>query len=171
MLILTYLGEIWNELTFTAMIGQIWVLPLLICMVALNLGGTSKWVLYAVLMIILSGPSAHPIQVGWNSRNANAVRSRTVSAACYNMFVQAGGIIGSNIYRDDDKPLYRRGNKVLLGVCCMNIALYLLTKAYYVFRNKQRDKKWSALSEDERLDYLSTTTDEGNQKLDFRFQH
>lgn len=57
MLILTYLGEIWNELTFTAMIGQIWVLPLLICMVALNLGGTSKWVLYAVLMIILSGPS------------------------------------------------------------------------------------------------------------------
>lgn len=57
MLILTYLGEIWNELTFTAMIGQIWVLPLLICMVALNLGGISKWVLYAILIIILSGPS------------------------------------------------------------------------------------------------------------------
>jgi hypothetical protein len=131
MLILTYLGEIWNELTFTAMIGQIWILPLLICMVALNLGGISKWVLYAVLMIILSGPSgkltsgkaplcvcvvcvvdnmlilrhlAHPIQVGWNSRNANAVRSRTVSAACYNMFVQAGGIIGSNVYRAGKPP-------------------------------------------------------------------
>lgn len=71
----------------------------------------------------------------------------------------------------DDKPLYRRGNKVLLGVCCMNIALYLLTKAYYVFRNRQRDKKWNALSEDERLGYLSTTSDEGNQRLDFRFQH
>lgn len=53
----------------------------------------------------------------------------------------------------------------------MNIVLYFLTKAYYVFRNKQRDKKWNALTEDERLDYLENTADEGNKRLDFRFQH
>lgn len=99
MLILTYLGEMWNELTFTAMIGQIWALPLLICLVALNLATIDRWALYAVLVLLLIYPNAHPIQVGWNSRNSNAVRSRTVSAACYNMFVQAGGIISSNIYR------------------------------------------------------------------------
>lgn len=99
MLILTYMGEIWNELTFTAMIGQIWALPLLICLVVLNLATIDRWALYAVLVLLLIYPNAHPIQVGWNSRNSNAVRSRTVSAACYNMFVQAGGIISSNIYR------------------------------------------------------------------------
>lgn len=99
MLILTYLGEIWNELTFTAMIGQIWALPLLICLVALNLATINRWALYSVLVLLLIYPNAHPIQVGWNSRNSNAVRSRTVSAACYNMFVQAGGIISSNVYR------------------------------------------------------------------------
>lgn len=99
MLILTYLGEMWNELTFTAMIGQIWALPLLICLVALNLATINRWVLYTILVLLLIYPNAHPIQVGWNSRNSNAVRSRTVSAACYNMFVQAGGIISSNIYR------------------------------------------------------------------------
>lgn len=71
----------------------------------------------------------------------------------------------------DDKPLYKRGNRQLLAVCCMNIVLYFLTKAYYVFRNKQRDRKWDALTEDERLDYLENTTDEGNKRLDFRFQH
>ncbi|KAJ0118786.1 hypothetical protein J7T55_013041 [Diaporthe amygdali] len=71
----------------------------------------------------------------------------------------------------NDKPLYKRGNRQLLAVCCMNIVLYFLTKAYYVFRNKQRDKKWNALTEDERLDYLANTTDQGNKRLDFRFQH
>lgn len=71
----------------------------------------------------------------------------------------------------DDSPLYRRGNKQLLALCCMNLVLYPLMKAYYVFRNKQRDKKWDALSEEQRLEYLATTTDKGNKRLDFRFAH
>ena len=64
-----------------------------------------------------------------------------------------------------------RGNRQLLGILCMNIVLYGFVKAYYVFRNKQRDKKWTAMSEEERLEYLTTTTDKGNKRLDFRFQH
>lgn len=142
--------------------------------------------------IILINFAAHPIQVGWNSRNSNTVRSRTVSAACYNMFVQAGGIISSNIYRKgtrhifiiprsaspwlltrstDDAPNYHRGNKTLLGIAIGNIAIYSLTKVYYVFRNKQRDRKWNAMTEREQLEYLATTKDEGNKRLDFRFAH
>ena len=53
----------------------------------------------------------------------------------------------------------------------MNIVLYILTKAYYVFRNKQKARKWDAMSEDERLHYLATTKDKGNKRLDFRFEH
>lgn len=43
--------------------------------------------------------------MGWNARNSNTVRTRAVSAALYNMFVQSGNIVAVNIYRDDDKPL------------------------------------------------------------------
>lgn len=59
----------------------------------------------------------------------------------------------------------------MLGVLCGNIGLYLLVKVYYVWRNKSRDKKWNAMSEEQQLEYLATTKDEGNKRLDFRFQH
>jgi hypothetical protein len=87
------------------------------------------------------------------------------------MFVQLGGILSSNIYRTDDAPLYRRGNKALLGIVSFNIVVYALTKLFYVKRNKQRDDKWNSMTEAERLHYLATTKDEGNKRLDFRFQH
>ncbi|KAF3355087.1 hypothetical protein VDGD_07982 [Verticillium dahliae] len=171
MLGLTYIGEILKELSFVSMIGQVWALPLLIFLNIVNTDEINRWLFYFVIILLLMYPNPHPIQVGWNSRNSGSVRSRTVSAACYNMFVQGSGIISSNIYREDDAPLYKRGNRWLLTIACGNIALYLSVKAYYVWRNKQRDRRWSAMTEDERLDYLSTTTDEGNKRLDFRFAH
>ncbi|KAI0148902.1 phthalate transporter [Pestalotiopsis sp. NC0098] len=171
MLSLTYAAEVFGELTLTSMLGQIWILPFLVYLNVADTASTSRWVIWTVTTLLLSYPNAHAIQVGWNSRNSNTVRSRTVSAACYNMFVQAGGIISSNIYRSDDAPLYRRGNRALIGILAGNILLYLLTKAYYVWRNNSRDKQWNAMSDQEKLHYLETTTDEGNKRLDFRFQH
>ncbi|KAK3323382.1 major facilitator superfamily domain-containing protein [Cercophora scortea] len=171
MLAITYLAEILQELTFVAATGQIWALPFMIYLNVVDTSKVNRWVMWTVITLLLSYPNPHPIQVGWNSRNSNTVRSRTVSAACYNMFVQASGIISSNIYRDDDLPLYRRGNRQLLAITCMNIVLYGLVKVYYIYRNKSRDAKWNAMSEDERLNYLATTTQKGNKRLDFRFAH
>ncbi|KAF6819179.1 transporter YIL166C-like protein 3 [Colletotrichum plurivorum] len=171
MLGITYLGEIFQELTLVSMSGQVWALPFLIYLNVVDTSEVNRWVLYAVISLLLIYPNAHPIQVGWNSRNSNTVRSRTVSAACYNMFVQTSGIISSNIYRSDDAPLYKRGNRALLGIVCMNLVLYPLVKSYYAFRNKRRDRTWSGMSEEQRLTYLATTKDEGNKRLDFRFSH
>lgn len=53
----------------------------------------------------------------------------------------------------------------------MNIVLYVLTKVYYVLRNHFREKRWNSLTEDEKLEYVSETTDKGNKRLDFRFAH
>ncbi|KAI1469392.1 MFS general substrate transporter [Daldinia caldariorum] len=171
MLANTYAAEIFGNLTLVAVVGQFWILPFLIYLNVADTSSASRWVIWTVTTLLLSYPNAHAIQVAWNSRNSNTVRSRTVSAACYNMFCQAGGIIASNIYRADDAPLYRRGNRQLIGILVGNIGIYGLTKVYYVLRNRYRDRKWNAMTAEEKLDYLSTTTDEGNKRLDFRFAH
>ena len=87
------------------------------------------------------------------------------------MTVQTGNIVASNIYRDDDKPLYKRGNKILLAICCFNIVLLYGVKAFYIWRNKTRDRQWNAMTAEEREHYVLNTTDEGMKRLDFRFVH
>jgi len=87
------------------------------------------------------------------------------------MCVQASSIISQNIYRDDDKPLYRRGNKVLIALCAYNFVLFVGAKVYYVNVNRKRDAVWEGMTREEKEMYLETTEDEGNRRLDFRFAH
>lgn len=120
MLAIAYLAEITGQLTLVAGLSQVWALPFLIYLNVVDTAKVNRWVIWTVTTLLLSYPNgkeppclaipahlrrlltarpAHPIQVAWNSRNSNAVRSRTVSAACYNMFVQASATIAANIYR------------------------------------------------------------------------
>jgi hypothetical protein len=87
------------------------------------------------------------------------------------MNVQLGNVIANFVYRDDDKPKYRRGNSALIGINVLCIILFLSTKFYYIWRNKQRDKVWNAMSEQERKDYIKNTKVQGSRRLDFRFAH
>jgi hypothetical protein len=87
------------------------------------------------------------------------------------MMKQVGSIASSNIYREDDKPLYHRGNSVLIGINLLAIGLFLFTKCYYVLRNRWKARRWDSMSEAERKDYLEYTKDQGNKRLDFRFAH
>jgi len=107
--------------------------------------------------------------VALTSRNAASVRTRTVGSSLYNMAVQASNVISSQIYRTNDSPLYRRGNKVLLGIAAYNATLFVGTKIFYVWKNNKRDQIWYSMTEEERIHYLATTEDKGNKRLDFRF--
>ncbi|KAF2026888.1 MFS general substrate transporter [Setomelanomma holmii] len=170
LIILTWLSEKYKERSIMSSLSNVWILPWLVALVVIP-ASASAWVRYALLTGLLSYPYCHAILVGWNAKNSNAVRTRAVSAAFYNMFVQSGNIIASNIYRDDDQPLYRRGNRILLGICSFNIVLFYLVKAFYIWRIKVRDRKWNAMTKEEQEDYIVSTKDEGMKRLDFRFTH
>ncbi|ETI23128.1 hypothetical protein G647_04925 [Cladophialophora carrionii CBS 160.54] len=170
LLIISRISEWVNERSLVSSTSNIWIFPWLVALVTLP-ATTSTWVRYALLTGLLSYPYCHAILVAWNSRNSNTVRNRAVSAALYNMFVQAGNIVGSNIYREDDRPLYLRGNRILLAICCFNIVLFMFVKFYYVTRNKRREREWSRLTGEEKMEYIHNTKDEGPKRLDFRFVH
>ena len=87
------------------------------------------------------------------------------------MSVQAGDIAAYFIYRDDDKPKYRRGNTALIAINILAIFIFIGAKLYYVFENQRRDKVWNAKSEREKADYIKNTREQGSKRLDFRFAH
>ncbi|KAI0074256.1 MFS general substrate transporter [Panus rudis PR-1116 ss-1] len=170
LLIFCYLSEVVDSRIGIIVLMQFWALPLLVALYIFN-ENTSQWVYYAVVTLIVGYPYVHPVQVAWASTNSGGVGTRTVSASLYNMFVQAGSIISANIYREDDKPLYKRGNRILIAICVLNIVLYAFTYIFYRTINKRRDRIWNAMTPKERQEYLDTTTDVGNQRLNFRFSY
>jgi hypothetical protein len=170
LLLVTWLSRKFNERSIISSLSNIWIFPWLVALVTLP-GTASPWIRYVLLSGLLSYPYCHAILVGWNAKNSNSVRTRAVSAAFYNMFVQSGNIIATNIYRDDDQPLYRRGNKILLGICVFNVFLFYAVKSFYVWRNKARDRQWNAMTKEEQEEYVVSTKDEGMKRLDFRFVH
>ena len=87
------------------------------------------------------------------------------------MFLSIHLLTLCQIYRTADAPLYRTGNKVILGIISWNIVLIVLIKLYYIRRNKSRDKKWDAMTPEARDHYLANTKDQGSRRLDFRFAH
>ncbi|RAH46335.1 putative MFS transporter [Aspergillus brunneoviolaceus CBS 621.78] len=168
LLLVTELSERWHQICYVGILTQLWSLPLLIVLYR-SASVLSHWGLYAVTFVLLGWPSPHAAHVGWCSRLSNAVRTRAVSAALYNITIQLSGIASSNIYRDDDKPYYHRGDGQLIAINIATIAVYVLAKVYYAKRNQWKQDKWAAMTDEQKADYLENTKDEGNKRLDFFF--
>jgi Major Facilitator Superfamily len=172
----TWISEKINNRYLIIIICQVYMLPLLIALAVLpadpkGIEGTYTWGRFVLTMLLIGFPYVHAIIVALTSRNAGSVRTRTVGSALYNMCVQASNIISSNVYVASDAPLYRRGNRILLGIVAWNMALIVSTKIYYMWRNAKKDRIWNRMTEPEKKAYLEGTTDKGNKRLDFRFSH
>ncbi|KAG7666024.1 uncharacterized protein J8A68_000454 [[Candida] subhashii] len=171
LLAITWFSERINERSWVCVLAPLYATPLIAIIRWWPGAGIKVWPTYVLNTLYLGQPYIHAICVSWVSRNSNSVRTRSVSSALYNMFVQLGSVIGMNIYRTDDVPLYHRGNMQLFVITAALIPLLILTKYYYVYQNKRRDGIWNSMTEDQKDYYRKNTTDEGNNRLDFRFSH
>ncbi|GES62165.1 MFS general substrate transporter [Aspergillus terreus] len=173
MLALTKSSEVFGERTFHCVFGEFWSLPLLAALLGLPDYGYN-WPRFAIGTLISGYPYFHPIVSAWISENTFDVKKRAITAATYNVVVQIGAVIASQIYRKYDAPYYYTGNKVLISICALALVTFLVQREALRYMNRQKEKKWRAMSPEERLVYQADQTareKEGNKRLDFRFKY
>ncbi|KAL4981426.1 major facilitator superfamily domain-containing protein [Aspergillus falconensis] len=162
----TWISERFNIRLLLGIVAEVWCLVPLIALAVIP-DSTSPWVLWILNVILIGAPYVHAIVVAMTSRNAGSVSTRTVASAIYNMMVQVSNIIGNNIYRENDKPHYRVGNRVLIALAAWSLALFIGARYYYAWRNKKRAEIWDRMSSTEREQYLAANGDKGNKRYNF----
>ena len=131
------------------------------------------WKIY-VLTVMLKDPYFHPIVSAWISENTFDVKKRAITAATYNVIVQIGSLIGSQIYRSYDSPYYHQGNTVLVAICALSLVTFLGQYFYLRTLNSRKERIWESMTLEERVAYQEDKAArelDGNKRLDFRFKY
>ncbi|KAH7376698.1 major facilitator superfamily domain-containing protein [Plectosphaerella cucumerina] len=173
MLLLAWSSDRFNERTFHCVVGEFWILPLLIALRTLPDGGR-EWGRFTLITLISGYPYFHPIVTSWISENTFDVRKRALAAATYNVIVQIGSLIGSQIYRNYDRPYYKQGNTVLIAICVLALIVFITQRQILVQKNKKKAAAWDQMSAEDQLAYqhdVASREGEGNKRLDFRFAY
>ncbi|KAI8073234.1 major facilitator superfamily domain-containing protein [Gongronella butleri] len=130
---------------------------------------TGRWSLYAALLFTQSAPSYHGLHIGWSSANLAPVGKRTIFLGAAIGAANIAGVPGSQIYQQSDYPRYHTGNWANVGLAILPILLLTFQHFRYVRLNRKREATWNSMTEKEQKHYTETTTDKGNDRLDYRF--
>jgi hypothetical protein len=171
MLALAYSSDYFNERTLHIMFGEFWIMPLLIALLTLPDGGR-EWSRFSLITLCAGYPYMHPLVTSWISENTFDVKKRAITAATYNVIVQIGSLISSQIYRKYDVPYYKQGNSVLVAICALSIVAVAVQRFVLVRMNNKKAAQWDAMTAEEKALYQSDVVargKEGNKRLDFRF--
>ncbi|KAJ5244086.1 hypothetical protein N7489_004182 [Penicillium chrysogenum] len=165
---ITWIAERTNQRLLWGVGVEVWNIVLLIALELLP-QKSMPWPRWAILTLLVGGPSIHPVVVALTSRNAGSVRTRTVASALYNMSVQLSNIAGANVYQEKDAPYYKNGNKVLIALAVVSGFLFIFAKFYYDWWNRRNTAKWDAMTSEQREFYLRENPVLTNKRIDFRF--
>jgi hypothetical protein len=171
MLGLAYSSDYFNERAFHCILGEFWIMPLLIALITLPDGGR-EWGRFSLITLISGYPYFHPLVSSWISENTFDVKKRAITAATYNVIVQIGSLISSQIYRKYDGPYYKQGNTVLVSICALSLITFIVQRQFLVRLNKKKQQKWEQMTSDEKAVYQAdviSREQDGNKRLDFRF--
>ncbi|KAF8994908.1 MFS general substrate transporter [Cyathus striatus] len=131
--------------------------------------GTRREFKYLAAMIVASWPYTHPLNIAWMSENTGSVGKRTVASGLIIGSANIYGIWGSQIYRADDAPDFKRGNTINMVFASIALSLWFLQKYNYKRRNALNAAQFAALSEEEKIEEEKQKEEKGNRSLLYRF--
>ncbi|KAJ3306306.1 hypothetical protein HDU76_004841 [Blyttiomyces sp. JEL0837] len=170
MTLMTYHSDKTRERGFHGLLSATW---LLIGLIALRFtpDTADKYTLFAVLLVVTTWPLTHPLNISWMTENMAPLGKRTVASGAIIGAANIYAVYASQIYRAKDAPRFHTGTSILIGFAIAAIILWFLQKSYYRFLNSKREHIWANFTEAEKEEYLKTTKDVGNDRLDFKFSH
>jgi hypothetical protein len=171
MLALAWSSDYFNERALHCILGEFWILPLLTALLTLPDGGR-EWGRFSLITLISGYPYFHPLVSSWISQNTFDVNKRAITAATYNVIVQIGSLVSSQIYRKYDGPYYKQGNAVLVAVCALSLVTFVVQRQVLVRMNGTKQRKWEEMTSEEKTLYQAdgaAREEDGNKRLDFRF--
>ncbi|KAF9045085.1 major facilitator superfamily domain-containing protein [Panaeolus papilionaceus] len=124
---------------------------------------------YMAAVIVAGWPSTHPLNIAWMSENTGSVGKRTVASGLIIGASNIYGVWGSQIYRADDAPEFRRGNLINIAFALAAFILWFGLKLSYQYRNARREASRRVLSEANLREEETLREAKGNSSPLFRF--
>ncbi|TFK36096.1 MFS general substrate transporter [Crucibulum laeve] len=130
---------------------------------------TGRGIKYLAAVVLASWPYTHPLNIAWMSENTGSVGKRTVASGLIIGASNIYGIWGSQIYRADDAPEFKRGNTVNIAFAGVAFVLWFIQKYIYQYRNARNAQRYAALTEIEQLAEEEQKEAKGNSSITFKF--
>ncbi|KAK4688629.1 hypothetical protein P7C73_g1472, partial [Tremellales sp. Uapishka_1] len=81
-----------------------------------------------------------------------------------------GGVYGNQVFRANDKPLYRRAWAAVLSLAAIWVAFTIGQILQYGLSNRRKEKIWNAMTPEEQEVYIETSShDTITNRLDERY--
>ncbi|KAJ3341780.1 hypothetical protein HDU93_004164 [Gonapodya sp. JEL0774] len=112
----------------------------------------------------------HAVNASWQAANVAPNGKRAIVFSMYVISVTISGTMGLWIYKDDDKPGFRRALGTSIGILCAALLIVILRRIQLGYLNRMREAKWSQLDEKQKDKYLREDAPKlGDKALSFRY--
>ncbi|ORX50951.1 MFS general substrate transporter [Hesseltinella vesiculosa] len=162
------IAQRYGGMSFICAFFMVWTTVGLLVMEFLP-ANVGRWSIYGAVLVTGGTPNFHPIHVAWMSSNLAPIGKRTLALGAVIGMANLCSVPGAFIYQQSDAPRYHRGNWILIGLQVFTAILLVVQHLRYKRTNQRREKVWNALTEQQQKHYAATTTDQGNNRLDYRF--
>ncbi|KAM0343595.1 hypothetical protein ACHAPU_008346 [Fusarium lateritium] len=80
----------------------------------------------------------HPLNGSWMALNAGSAGERSITMAILIMSANTSGIIGSQLFQEEDGPLYKNGWTAIVGLVSFGLFMSVIANLQYYFLNGRR---------------------------------